>query len=127
MGSSSSMIRMRSMVVKSEIRRSKAERRTEIRRPIATPPLQTEFGIRPSDFFRTSSFGFRIYLCRQFNCKPAPFAHCAAHAHLASMRLNDVLHNAEANPHPLSFAAQLRATPVKTLENLLMLFRRNAF
>src|SRR5947207_793013 len=69
---------------------------------------------------------FDVSLChRQFNRKPAPLPHVAAHGDPPAVRLDDVLDDAQADPHPLRLAAQLRAAAVKAFENLLVFVCRN--
>ena len=43
-----------------------------------------------------------------------------------AVRLDDVFHDAQADANALGFAAQLGTAPVKPLENLFVLRRRNA-
>ena len=43
------------------------------------------------------------------------------------MGFDDVLHDAQANPHALGLAPQLGAAPVEALEDLLLLGGRDAF
>jgi hypothetical protein len=50
----------------------------------------------------------------------------AAHQHAAAVGLHNMFHNGQTNSDALGFAAQFRAAPVKSLENLPVLLRRNA-
>src|SRR5439155_6709902 len=76
------------------------------------------FALRHSFVICHSSF---VIFQRQFNRKPAAFAHLAGHQHLSAMRLHDMLHNAQPNAHPLRLPPQLRPPPIKPFKYLLLL------
>ena len=63
-------------------------------------------------FIRISDFGFDSD--RQFNREPAALADGAAHEHAATVRFDDVFHNAQADADALSFAAQFRSRADRT-------------
>src|ERR1041385_2229019 len=86
------------------------------------------FVFRHSDFFRISDFGFTrsfVIFQRQFDRKPAPFPNRAPHPHPSSMRLHNMFHDAQPNPHPLRFPPQLRPPPIKPLKFLPLSPRRS--
>src|SRR5258708_7397391 len=53
-------------------------------------------------------------------------AGAAFHDHASAVRLRNMLHDAQANPHAFGFASKLRAVAIKEIENLLLLFGGNS-